>query len=162
MTQLTNVNNVDPHTGVWRTLLKAWSSLHLGPVADVWLRVQSYHLSAFLMLTLCVFLVVCRLFKSHSYTQCHNHAHCSELKLWAIASHSSALLEDMHMCQSRLMDWRPHPKHLTAPRPWSYNSHVKCSLFNCAAWAPIFWCAQLPSSLLFEYLLQECSRKPVL
>lgn len=60
MSQLSNINNVDPHTGFWWTLLKARSSMHLGPVADVWLRVQSYHLSVFLMLTLCI-LAVCRL-----------------------------------------------------------------------------------------------------
>lgn len=131
MTQLSNVNKVDPHTSSWWTLLKAWSSLHLGPVADVWLRVQSSHLSVFLMLTLCV-LVVCRLFKH--YTECHNHAHalnwsCCFTQLPTPWRHA------------RLSDQIDGPRHLTAPRPRSYNRHVKCSLFNCAA---IFWCAQSP------------------
>lgn len=158
MTQLSNVNKVDPHTGFWWTLLKAWSSLHLGPVADVWLRVQSSHLSVFLMLTLYV-LVVCRLFKYCSYRECHNHAHTlrwsCELLLHTTPWGHARVSEQI----DGLVPWAD---------TWQHQGHrVTTDMLNVhfltvQLLSGYLWCAQLPSSLLFEYVQRECSRNPVL
>lgn len=152
MTQLSNVNKVDSHTGFWWTLLKARSSLHLGPVADVWLRVQSSHLSVFLMLTLCI-LLVCTLLKYYNYTECHNHTY-SKPELWAVASHKSPLHEDMHACQSRLMDWFFHST-ATAPRTQSYLTDMLNVHFLTVA---LEWLSFDVLNYPPSYCLNICSR----
>lgn len=148
MTQLSNVNKVDPHTGFGWTLLKAGSSLHLGRATDVWLRVQSSHLSVFLMLTLCI-LVVCRPFKHLNYTECHNHAH---LLNWSCELKHSL---KTHTCVRG--DWWLGSLigHLTAPRPQSFYRHVKCSLFNRAA---LEWLSFDVLNYPPPYCLNICSR----
>lgn len=134
MTQLSNVNKVVPHTGLWWTLFKAWSSLHLGPAADVWLNIPSCHLSTFLMLPLCVS-VECQLFLTHTSLT------------WS-SEVSSSVLEDMHACQCKLMCWlsglTPDKKDL-----------LKVHFFNCASF---YWLSFDVFNRLSPYCLNICGR----
>lgn len=161
MTQLSNVNKVDPHTGFWWTLLKAQVSLHLGPVADVWLRVQSSHLARFWCWPR-AFLVVC---KTSSATSPRH----------VIITHAALNWSRELLLHTALYPWRTRTcveadwwtgsltRHLTSSRPQSSNRHVKSWLFNQAAlkWLTFDVLNYLPS-LLWEYLEQVCGRNPVL